>query len=214
MSMAVKRAKGYGGNQGDPGLFGDIWSGIKSVGRVAGGIASFTGIPGVSQIGGLASRLLSKRHSTPGASTLNLPIYAPTTIPTTFGSGGVGPGSPGRGAPAPTWGRGININPPFGGPPGMGITPIQAPATQLPATVPSATMGGYHVNKTGYWVKVRDQMGNWGGQWQRIEAGTKWVKNRRRNPLNPRAASRAISRITSAKKATAMLGRVSIRKKC
>jgi hypothetical protein len=39
------------------------------------------------------------------------------------------------------------------------------------------------------------------------------VKNRRRNPLNPKAASRAISRLESAKRAVKDLGRVSIRKR-
>lgn len=61
---------------------------------------------------------------------------------------------------------------------------------------------GYRLNKTGYYTKS----GGW------VEPGTKYVKIRRRNPLNPKAADRAISRITSAKKASAKLSRVSIRK--
>ncbi|GAG96208.1 unnamed protein product, partial [marine sediment metagenome] len=40
----------------------------------------------------------------------------------------------------------------------------------------------------------------------------KQVKNRRRNPLNPRALDRSLSRITSAKRASKKLSRVTIRK--
>jgi hypothetical protein len=60
---------------------------------------------------------------------------------------------------------------------------------------------GYHLNKAAYYTK--------GGKL--VAAGTKWVKNRRRNPLNPRALSRSISRITSAKNAAKFLGRVTVR---
>jgi hypothetical protein len=63
--------------------------------------------------------------------------------------------------------------------------------------------GGYHWNKSDYFL--RD------GTF--VPAGTKLVKNRRRNPLNPKAASRAISRLESAKRAVKDLGRVSIRKR-
>ena len=60
---------------------------------------------------------------------------------------------------------------------------------------------GHHANRSDYFL--RD------GSF--VAKGTRCVKNRRRNPLNPRAASRAISRITSAKRATKMLGRITIR---
>jgi len=46
-----------------------------------------------------------------------------------------------------------------------------------------ATPGGYHWNKGTYWTKQGV-----------VFAGTKLVKNRRMNPLNPRALSRAIRR--------------------
>ena len=62
--------------------------------------------------------------------------------------------------------------------------------------------GGYHYNKTSYYTKSE----GW------IEEGTKLVKNRRRNPGNTRAASRAMSRLTSAKSHMKMLNRVTIRK--
>ena len=63
-------------------------------------------------------------------------------------------------------------------------------------------MPGHHLNKSDYWLKD--------GTF--VPKGSRWVKNRRRNPLNPRAASRAISRLESAKKATAKINRITIRK--
>ncbi len=64
---------------------------------------------------------------------------------------------------------------------------------------------GFHPNKSDYFLKD--------GTF--IQKGTVCVKNRRRNPLNPRAASRAIGRIEAAKKATSRLDRISIKcKRC
>jgi hypothetical protein len=58
---------------------------------------------------------------------------------------------------------------------------------------------GYHPNRGQYWSKKLDRV---------IEPGQLWVRNRRRNPLNPRAASRAIRRIKAGVKATRMLNRI------
>lgn len=100
------------------------------------------------------------------------------------------------------------------GPPGpRGTGPIDrirmAGQTLIPGGVePFAPTGGcptgFHPNKTDYFLK--------NGTY--VAKGTRCVKNRRRNPLNPRAADRAISRIESAKKATGRLSRVTIRKRC
>ena len=64
--------------------------------------------------------------------------------------------------------------------------------------------GGYRANKSGYYVQ--------GGQY--VAPGTVCVKRRRMNPLNPRALSKAMRRIESAKRATKVLGRISIKKPC
>jgi len=58
--------------------------------------------------------------------------------------------------------------------------------------------GGQHANKADYWVKERDDLGNFTGNWFFVEAGSRCVTNRRRNPLNPRALSRAMARTGSA----------------
>ncbi len=51
-----------------------------------------------------------------------------------------------------------------------------------------ATLGpgcpGYHANKSGHWTASGY-----------VPKGSKWVKNRRMNPLNPRAARRSIRRL-------------------
>jgi len=49
--------------------------------------------------------------------------------------------------------------------------------------IPMTGLGGYHVNKEGYWTK--------GGY---VPAGSKLVKNRRMNPGNARALRRSIRR--------------------
>lgn len=63
---------------------------------------------------------------------------------------------------------------------------------------------GYRPNKTSYFLKS--------GQY--VPAGTRCVKVRRRNPLNPRALSRAISRVEQAKRAAKRTNRITIRKSC
>jgi len=65
-------------------------------------------------------------------------------------------------------------------------------------------VSGYHWNKSGYFLKSGEY----------VPAGTKMVKNRRRNPANPRATSNAIMRIKGAKRYAKSLSAISIRKKC
>jgi len=63
---------------------------------------------------------------------------------------------------------------------------------------------GYHWNKSGYFLMTGEY----------IAPGTKAVRNRRRNPANPRATSNAITRIKGAKRYAKSLSSISIRKKC
>lgn len=77
--------------------------------------------------------------------------------------------------------------------------------TPTPQAVNGATIGcpsGYHPNKSGYFTKSE----GW------IPKGTKCVKNRRRNPANPRALDRAIGRLNSAKRLQSKLSGFSTRK--
>jgi len=73
----------------------------------------------------------------------------------------------------------------------------------MPAPM-NGTMSGYHWNKSDYFLMS--------GEF--VPAGTKMVKNRKRNPANARATSRSIARIKGAKKYASSLSAITIRKKC
>jgi len=178
------------GYMGDPGIFGSIFKGLKSIAGIGTGIVSKLGIPVISGVAGGLSGILSGRAGIPGASTQ--PIYRmPQAIPAAPLR------MPGSGAPTR---YGLQL-----GGTALGLTTgIGAPPMLAPAGVPSASMGGYHLNKSSYFLMD--------GTF--IEAGTKWVKNRRRNPGNMRALSRSLGRIKSAKKMASSLSQITIRKKC
>jgi len=94
----------------------------------------------------------------------------------------------------------INIDPraiALGGDPFLSLA---APANGACPT----SMGGYHLNKSEYFLKS--------GEF--VPAGSRYVKNRKRNPANSRATSRAISRVVGAKKYASSLSRITIRKAC
>lgn len=105
--------------------------------------------------------------------------------------------------------------------PQMPSTPQAMPAVATMTTLPSSRMAilwinqypvqprGYVRNKSSYYRRDPQT-----GQTVHIPAGTVWRRTRRTNPLNPRAADRAIRRIESAKRAAKMLNRVTVRKKC
>jgi len=63
-------------------------------------------------------------------------------------------------------------------------------------------VSGYHWNKSGYFLLSGEY----------VYPGTKMVKNRRRNPANPRATSNAITRLKGAKRYAKSLSAISIRK--
>ena len=185
---------GYGGMMGDPGIFGSIFKGIKSIAGIGTGIVSKLGIPVISGVAGGLSGILSGRAGIPGASTQ--PIYRlPAPIPM---------------APLRMPGSGI--------PTQYGLAQMQQPVPGFAGAMqrlvpggatgmmppPSASMGGYHLNKSSYFLMD--------GTF--IEAGTKWVKNRRRNPGNMRALSRSLGRVKSAKRMAKALSNVTIKKTC
>jgi len=66
------------------------------------------------------------------------------------------------------------------------------------------SMSGYHPNKSDYFLKSGEY----------VPAGSRMVRNRKRNPANARATSRAISRVVGAKRYAKSLSRISVRKKC
>lgn len=104
--------------------------------------------------------------------------------------------------PASPWHRGPM--------PGTGQVRAPGAIAAIQRALPGGATGmqgcpaGHRPNKTAYFLKD--------GSF--VDVGTRCVKIRRRNPLNPRALSRAIGRIESGKRAAKRLSRISIRKKC
>jgi len=168
---------------GDPGLFGDIFGGIKK------GLGFATGLVGSvlpGPIGGLAKGISGILGGRPR---------------------GVAP-APGVGMPIPQ--MQIGTRPP---PWSFGSFPAatgQQNGRAFPATAdtggPPGT--GYHLNKSGYYRRSP------AGSIVYVPPRSVWVRNRRRNPLNPRALDRALGRVSSAKNASKRLSGVTIRKKC
>jgi len=202
MSMAINRAS----YTGDPGIF-DIFQKVAAVG------AGF--IPGVGST-------LSQYISNIGirGPTVAGPGSVPTFSEKTLAGTRVHLGHGHSGATGGHEWLTQQLARAAGGP--MGIVNGQIPAPGIPAWLQRAipggrtgmmaapngaamngTMGGYHLNKSNYFLMS--------GEF--VAAGTRWVKNRKRNPANARATSRAISRIGGAKKYTDSLSRISIRKK-
>lgn len=153
---------------GDP-FLGGVLKGVAKIGKgfLTGGPLGAVGA-GIGLLGG-------------GAKPINVPMPISRARPT----GGQFLG-----------GRPIGISgqvamPPFGFPKisgglqlGPPTTVMQAPVTGL---VPGGKPAGYHINKSDYFLKD--------GTF--VQAGTRWVKNRRMNPANGRALRRSISRAKS-----------------
>jgi hypothetical protein len=202
VSGSIKIAKAA--YRGDPGIFSFVG---KALGAVAGVVSKV--VPGpIGAIAGLANKVLSPASNgkpvnpsvTTGARALpatainvlqagNIPTYnqAPPQLPDSTRTSGVSlfPGGPMVGTQTQYY-PGNNTQSQGGG-----------------AARPGAPCGsGYHTNKTGYYTRQGY-----------VAPGSKCVRNRKRNPLNPRAASRAMSRLSSAKKAAKFLGSISIREK-
>lgn len=96
-------------------------------------------------------------------------------------------------------------------PPGMPVPGIKGtiqriiPGGETGYGAPGPAPSGYRLNKSGYFL--RD------GTF--VPPGTRYVRTRRRNPANPRALDRAMSRLSSAKRLEKKLGRFTIKgKRC
>jgi len=219
MSLVMRASKFSGGQpvlMGGPGLpvagtttYGgsgfERFRGPMAYGR--GGMAGDRGMYGDPGLFGFLGKVVKTGLGV--VSKLGIPLasgIAGTVAGLLPGQGFAGPGLPGP--VTPTVSR-------FGG-----VMPIslaqqtQVPARGARAMIQRAVRGGetgmevcttgYRANRSGYWLQ--------GGQY--VEPGTVCVRKRRMNPLNPRALSRAMRRIESAKRATSVLSRISIRKKC
>ena len=194
MSLAIKVSRAS--YQGDPGL----WGFIKGAAKTA---VSFVTAGPTAAVGTALGQMRGTQ-----------PVPPPVPGATTQGGGGmpawatrVGVAALARqrstaGMPAP---MPVQQAPGFRGAaerffPG-GATGLQvAPPPPMVMNGRGGT-GGFHLNKSDYFLRS--------GEF--VAAGTKWVRNRRRNPGNIRAASRALSRVTATKKALQTFSKVSIR---
>lgn len=172
---------------GDPGLFGSIFGGIKKV--IGGGLGLVGSImPG--PIGGIAKFAGGLIAGRPAVTTAPAPGYFPAPLPSR-------PPMPGVGTLGPS---------------SFGVGGVPS-APQNGRAFPQAVDGGppapgYHLNKSGYYRRSP------AGSIVYVPPRSVWVRNRRRNPLNPRALDRALGRVGSAKNASKRLAGVTIRKTC
>jgi len=185
-AMNTGRAMPGTGYRGDPGLFGFLGKVASTIGGVA---SSF--IPG----GGIVRQAVKKASSILGSKGRGrAPIRGPGPMP--FGTG--------RSAVGRVLG-GIKFGheEPVPGLIGLGQRLIPGGATGFKEPeIGSPT--GYHVNKSSYFLKSGEY----------IPAGTRWVKNRKRNPLNPRAWDRAYGRLKSANNFKKRMAKISFRATC
>lgn len=181
-------------------IFGLNQQTIGTIQNVAKGF--LTGGPGGAITAGIAD--VAGRLTAPRVSTTNPGGIVGTAVTRLVSqpSPAVGPGMPPMLPQLPTQvdstrTSGISLFP--GGPMVGTQTTYSSPAAGHPG---QGCGKGYHLNKTGYYTRQGY-----------VAPGTRCVKNRRRNPLNPRALSRSISRISSAKNAAKFLSRVSVRER-
>ncbi len=191
MSMALKVSRARAGTgpalnrqdfRGDPGLFGDIFKTVTG----------FISDP-IGTVVNLATSVLGGGDGAPPPKTM-----AQSQAET------VSNGTITRSAFQDPNGKIFKVDDPFfGGEPGGQFTLFggSGGSTATPAPANGKCQGGFHLNKATYFLKSG----------QRILKGTVCVKNRRTNSLNDRAASNAIKRLESARKAIKNIQRVSIR---
>lgn len=177
-SLMGARFGGYRGRAGQQGgWLGDIG---KAIAKVGGTI--FSGVPVIgSALTAIGSGALDKKKkgvtSIPSGSPLV--SLAPSSGPGT-GGGGFGMPNIGPGYAPETVSTGGTITDP-----GTGMTLFGHKG--IPA--------GYRLNKSRYYIN--DPLIPGSEQGREIEPGSRVVKIRKRNPYNPKAASRAMSRLAA-----------------
>lgn len=179
------RARPGIGYAGDPGLFSFIGKGLSAVGGLAKKI-----LPG--PIGSIGGGLLGAAGGALAGKKVTQRMTAPSQLPAVSTIMRMSQG--GSGLPVPGV-RGTIERLLPGGKTGRTTHYLREEGPPGP---------GYHLNKSGYYL----QDGTY------VAPQSVWVKNRRRNPLNPRALDRAIGRISSAKNASKKLSRITVRKAC
>lgn len=171
MSLQLKLAKAQ--YSGDPGLFSFVGKAVKGVTHALGsGLRAVTRVANV-----VANPVGAITHA--AQSVLGGPHGKALVGVSSRANGLILPGSGGI-----SLGGGLKVGGGQGVQIGGGLS-IGGGGAVSPGTA------GYHLNKTGYFLKDGSY----------VAPGTKMVKNRRRNPLNPRALSRSMYRLAGFQKA-------------
>lgn len=200
--MSIALYGQYG--MGDPGLFSSIGHALGSVGRTIGGALGKVGKVALGGAKGfLTGGPLGAVGGALGATGIlgspkmlkagKLQAYqGPMAYNFAPGGGGwTGPRGPGAGLPQLGGLMPMNQMGPMGG----GGPPLAGTAVMRPGG--GCGVPGYHLNKAGYWKNQSAMMP--GASW--VEPGTVCVRNRKMNPLNPRALSRSMRRLAGFTKA-------------
>lgn len=170
--MSMQMAVARSRFQGDPGLFGFLGKVGKGILGGAAGLLT-GGISGAAT--GAVSPFLGSRAKA------RLGLAAPPQQVPQAQRGGFRVPAPGPGQ--------IRVRPGAVLPGGRPFISREG-GQQVPAGMKLACPGGFHPNKSSYFLSD--------GTF--IPEGSKCVKNRRRNPMNPRALDRAIGRLEGAKR--------------
>lgn len=202
MSMALKAAKGHGGGMrmraaGDPGLFGGIFGAVKGAAKsvLTGGnplAGALTGAVGGFTSGGRASQAQAQANVTRMYATRSWSDIAKATPGWTVDQL-QSLAIPGRGSPAPVGAIVPQTSP------GVTVSSFAPPSSMAPPSMNGKRPPGYHWNKSGYFLRS--------GEF--VPPESRLVRNRRRNPLNPRALRKAVGRVNAAKSWQSMLSSIS-----
>lgn len=218
--MEMEDYAGYD-DMGDPGI-GSILKGaarfIGKAGKKLGGIIPVIGT--AVAVGGAAYGLLKKKPKLLGPGVGRQPVL--------LGGGLGGFESFAEPQELPMPGSGVQVQLPRGpfgiGGGGFQVGSFPQPGRQ-PVGQPGQPMGTQmcvgasgvmrfkptHLNKSGYFTY---QQGRAARPITWVAPGTKCVAKRRMNALNPRALSKAVRRVMSAKRASKLIQRVSVRSSC
>lgn len=190
MSAQIRSARSR--YSGDPGLFDVIGKVVGGIGKIAGGAIGglLSGGP-IGAIGGAVSGLAGAIGVKSGGAAQAVPV-SKATLPTVSGKNTFAlpqaSALPGTGLQIPT------------------ITPVGTSSAPSSGASIGANgqlcLRGYHLNKSEYFHKRLQMV---------VQPGTACVKNRRMNPLNPRAASRAMRRLDGFSRATKSVERMMIK---
>lgn len=194
MSAQIRSARSR--YSGDPGLFDVIGKIAGAIGKTAVGAVGglISGGP-VGAIGGAVSGLAGAIGIKSGGAAQAVPVSKATSVTLSSAASlpisknsftGALPSAslPGTGLQIPT------------------ITPTSAGAGASISPTGQLCLRGYHLNKSEYFHKRLGMV---------VQPGTACVKNRRMNPLNPRAASRAMRRLDGFSRATRSVERMMIK---